>query len=92
MQVSLPSFSLGLPAYYILALSESSSNLSRYDGVRYGNQVFADELNSLYGDSRAEGLGSEVNILWTFVRKLFLFPLLVVWISNVVGLVSLVAY
>lgn len=34
LQVSLPSFSLGLPAYYILASSESSSNLSRYDGVR----------------------------------------------------------
>lgn len=33
-QVSLPSFSLGLPAYYVLASSESSSNLSRYDGIR----------------------------------------------------------
>lgn len=33
-QVTLPSFSLGLPAYYVLASSESSSNLSRYDGVR----------------------------------------------------------
>ncbi|KAM7497676.1 hypothetical protein LguiA_022090 [Lonicera macranthoides] len=59
-EVSLPSFSLGLPAYYILALSESSSNLSRYDGIRYGNQVASDELNSLYGDSRAQGFGSEV--------------------------------
>jgi len=35
-QVSLPTFALGLPAYYVLALSEASSNLSRYDGVRYG--------------------------------------------------------
>ncbi|CAK8565512.1 unnamed protein product [Lathyrus sativus] len=61
-EVSLPSFSLGLPAYYILALSESSSNLSRYDGIRYGNQVYADELGSLYGDSRAKGLGSEVKM------------------------------
>ncbi|XP_035539465.1 glutamyl-tRNA(Gln) amidotransferase subunit A, chloroplastic/mitochondrial isoform X2 [Juglans regia] len=59
-EISLPSFSLGLPAYYILASSESSSNLSRYDGVRYGNQVAADELNSLYGDSRAKGFGPEV--------------------------------
>ncbi|KAH0983684.1 hypothetical protein GBA52_010861 [Prunus armeniaca] len=59
-EVSLPSFSLGLPAYYILASSESSSNLSRYDGVRYGNQVAADELNSQYMDSRAKGFGSEV--------------------------------
>ncbi|KAK7245472.1 hypothetical protein RIF29_40318 [Crotalaria pallida] len=61
-EVSLPSFSLGLPAYYILASSESSSNLSRYDGVRYGNQVSADELDSLYGNSRAQGFGSEVKM------------------------------
>ncbi|KAL9160489.1 hypothetical protein ABFS82_08G203800 [Erythranthe guttata] len=61
-EVSLPSFSLGLPAYYILASCESSSNLSRYDGVRYGNQVFGDELSSLYGDSRAQGFGSEVKM------------------------------
>ncbi|CAL5202134.1 unnamed protein product [Lathyrus oleraceus] len=61
-EVSLPPFSLGLPAYYILALSESSSNLSRYDGIRYGNQVYAEELGSLYGDSRAKGLGSEVKM------------------------------
>ncbi|CAN1123086.1 Glutamyl-tRNA(Gln) amidotransferase subunit A, chloroplastic/mitochondrial [Linum perenne] len=61
-EVSLPSFSLGLPAYYILASSESSSNLSRYDGVRYGKQVVADELNGLYGDSRANGFGPEVKM------------------------------
>ncbi|CAM8932657.1 unnamed protein product [Rhodiola kirilowii] len=61
-EVSLPSFSLGLPAYYILASSESSSNLSRYDGVRYGNQVAAEELNNLYGDSRAQGFGPEVKM------------------------------
>nr|GMD89995.1 glutamyl-tRNA(Gln) amidotransferase subunit A, chloroplastic/mitochondrial [Ipomoea batatas] len=61
-EVSLPSFSLGLPAYYILASSESSSNLSRYDSIRYGNQVVADELNSLYGGSRAKGFGSEVKM------------------------------
>ncbi|KAF3444943.1 hypothetical protein FNV43_RR14636 [Rhamnella rubrinervis] len=61
-EVSLPSFSLGLPAYYILASSESSSNLSRYDGVRYGNQAAADELNALYGDSRAKGFGHEVKM------------------------------
>lgn len=61
-EVSFPSFSLGLPAYYILASSESSSNLARYDGVRFGNQVFADELSSLYWDSRAQGFGSEVKL------------------------------
>ncbi|RAL47522.1 hypothetical protein DM860_011260 [Cuscuta australis] len=61
-QVSLPHFSLGLPAYYILASSESSSNLSRYDSIRYGNQAVADELTSLYGESRAKGFGSEVKM------------------------------
>ncbi|KAJ7960706.1 Glutamyl-tRNA(Gln) amidotransferase subunit A, chloroplastic/mitochondrial [Quillaja saponaria] len=61
-EVTLPSFSLGLPAYYIIASSESSSNLSRYDGVRYGNQAVTDDLNSLYGDSRANGFGSEVKM------------------------------
>ncbi|KAJ0051910.1 hypothetical protein Pint_02617 [Pistacia integerrima] len=54
--------SFGLPAYYILASSESSSNLSRYDGVRYQNQAVADDLNSLFGDSRAKGFGSEVKM------------------------------
>ncbi|KAL3509000.1 hypothetical protein ACH5RR_028401 [Cinchona calisaya] len=61
-EVSFPSFSVGLPAYYILASSESSSNLARYDGVRYGNQIFADELSSLYGHSRAGGFGTEVKL------------------------------
>uniref|UniRef100_A0A1J3IBD0 Glutamyl-tRNA(Gln) amidotransferase subunit A, chloroplastic/mitochondrial n=1 Tax=Noccaea caerulescens TaxID=107243 RepID=A0A1J3IBD0_NOCCA len=61
-EVSLPSFSLGLPAYYVIASSESSSNLSRYDGVRYGNQVMADELNKLYECSRGEGFGGEVKM------------------------------
>ncbi|XP_031477337.1 glutamyl-tRNA(Gln) amidotransferase subunit A, chloroplastic/mitochondrial [Nymphaea colorata] len=59
-EVSVPSFDLGLPAYYILASSEASSNLSRYDGVRYGNQVSAGELRSVYGNSRANGFGPEV--------------------------------
>ncbi|XP_031286379.1 glutamyl-tRNA(Gln) amidotransferase subunit A, chloroplastic/mitochondrial-like [Pistacia vera] len=61
-EVLLPSFSFGLPAYYILASSESSSNLSRYDGVRHQNQAVADDLNSLFGDSRAKGFGSEVKM------------------------------
>ncbi|KAH9295689.1 hypothetical protein KI387_039277, partial [Taxus chinensis] len=59
-EVSLASFSLGLPAYYVLAPSEASSNLARYDSVRYGCQVPADDLESMYGVSRAKGFGSEV--------------------------------
>ncbi|PKA60462.1 Glutamyl-tRNA(Gln) amidotransferase subunit A, chloroplastic/mitochondrial [Apostasia shenzhenica] len=61
-EISLPSFSLGLPAYYILASSEASSNLSRYDGVRYGNQVPTEELSSLYCNSRGNGFGTEVKM------------------------------
>ncbi|KAL5213699.1 hypothetical protein ABZP36_002851 [Zizania latifolia] len=61
-EVSLPSFCLGLPAYYILASSEASSNLSRYDGIRYGRQISADDLNELYGGSRANSLGHEVKM------------------------------
>lgn len=59
-EISLPSFSLGLPAYYILACSEASSNLARYDGVRYGSRIHADELMSMYGKSRSQGFGQEV--------------------------------
>nr|KAJ0205791.1 hypothetical protein LSAT_V11C500294300 [Lactuca sativa] len=54
--------------YYVLASFESSSNLSRYDGIRYGNQIVSDELSSLYGGSRANGLGPEVR---TVVQKSF---------------------
>lgn len=43
-QVSLPTFGQGLPAYYVLATSEASSNLARYDGVRYGLRKEAPEL------------------------------------------------
>eukprot|EP00252_Welwitschia_mirabilis_P007808 TRINITY_DN19522_c0_g1_i1.p1 TRINITY_DN19522_c0_g1~~TRINITY_DN19522_c0_g1_i1.p1 ORF type:complete len:296 (+),score=69.58 TRINITY_DN19522_c0_g1_i1:1023-1910(+) len=59
-EVSLSSFHYGLPAYYILASSEASSNLARYDGVRYGCQASADDLDSMYGSSRGKGFGPEV--------------------------------
>ncbi|KAI3434564.1 hypothetical protein D9Q98_002637 [Chlorella vulgaris] len=59
-QVSLPSFAAGLPAYYVIALSEASSNLSRYDGVRFGQRGAANELKNMYASSRHSGLGSEV--------------------------------
>lgn len=61
-QVSLPNFGLGLPAYYVLALSEASSNLSRYDGVRYGSRLEGSPstLSGMYTNTRGQGLGSEV--------------------------------
>ncbi|KAL6755017.1 glutamyl tRNA amidotransferase, subunit A [Haematococcus lacustris] len=60
-EVSLPSLELGLPAYYVLATSEASSNLARYDGVRYGlHHPEAKELQALYAGTRDAGLGAEV--------------------------------
>lgn len=59
-EVSLPTFASGLPAYYVLAPSEASSNLARYDGLRYGPRGDAEELLSLYQNSRGSGFGPEV--------------------------------
>ncbi|GBF93284.1 aspartyl glutamyl-tRNA amidotransferase subunit A [Raphidocelis subcapitata] len=60
-EVSLPSFDAGLPAYYVLALSEASSNLSRYDGIRYGLRSPEESgLKQLYEATRGAGLGAEV--------------------------------
>lgn len=59
-QVSVKDFEIGLPSYYIIAFSEASSNLSRYDGVRYGLRKQADDIQSLYMNTRMEGLGAEV--------------------------------
>lgn len=59
--VSLASSALSIPAYYIIAPAECSSNLSRFDGVRYGHRCDAPKnLMDLYERSRAEGFGSEV--------------------------------
>ncbi len=60
-EINLPHFASALPAYYVIALSEASSNLSRYDGVRYGHRAkqFAD-LIDMYERTRAEGFGAEV--------------------------------
>jgi aspartyl-tRNA(Asn)/glutamyl-tRNA(Gln) amidotransferase subunit A len=61
VEVSLPHTRYALPAYYIVAPAEASSNLARYDGVRYGHRAEdADELLELYEKSRAEGFGREV--------------------------------
>lgn len=60
-EVSLPHTSYALASYYIIATAEASSNLARYDGVRYGHRsAEADTLLDLYFKSRAEGFGSEV--------------------------------
>lgn len=59
--VSCPSFRYGLPCYYIIAPSEASANLARYDGVKYGFRVpDADNLLSMYKKTRAQGFGAEV--------------------------------
>ncbi len=61
VEVSLPvTMDSGLGAYYILAPAEASSNLARYDGVRYGYSAPSDDLLSLYFKTRKEGFGTEV--------------------------------
>ena len=61
VDVSLPRTELSIPVYYIIAPAEASSNLSRFDGVRYGHRAaeFAD-LQQMYSRSRSEGFGPEV--------------------------------
>ena len=59
-QVSLPHTKYALPAYYIVAPAEASSNLARYDGVRYGLRVDDSDLDEMYQKTRAEGFGDEV--------------------------------
>ncbi len=59
--ISLPNSALSVPAYYVIAPAECSSNLARYDGVRFGHRCIAPrDLNDLYCRSRAEGFGAEV--------------------------------
>jgi aspartyl-tRNA(Asn)/glutamyl-tRNA(Gln) amidotransferase subunit A len=60
VDVSLPHTKYALPAYYIVAPAEASSNLARYDGMRYGARVAGDNLNATYEESRAAGFGAEV--------------------------------
>ena len=61
VELTLPTISLAIPAYYILAPAECSSNLARYDGVRYGYRCESPrDLEDLYSRSRAEGFGDEV--------------------------------
>jgi aspartyl-tRNA(Asn)/glutamyl-tRNA(Gln) amidotransferase subunit A len=61
VDIALPHSDLAIPAYYVIAPAEASSNLSRYDGVRYGHRCSAPQsLEDLYMRSRAEGFGAEV--------------------------------
>ncbi len=60
VEVSLPHTEYAIAAYYVLALSEASSNLARYDGVKYGFRAEAAELMDMYLKSRSEGFGQEV--------------------------------
>ncbi len=61
VEISLPNMKLSVPAYYVIAPAEASSNLSRFDGVRYGHRAaeYAN-LDEMYSRSRAEGFGAEV--------------------------------
>jgi aspartyl-tRNA(Asn)/glutamyl-tRNA(Gln) amidotransferase subunit A len=60
VEISLPHTKYALPAYYIVAPAEASSNLARYDGVRYGLRVPGDDIVDMYEKSRAAGFGREV--------------------------------
>ncbi|HEX4334198.1 MAG TPA: Asp-tRNA(Asn)/Glu-tRNA(Gln) amidotransferase subunit GatA [Usitatibacter sp.] len=60
VEVSLPNQHLSVPAYYVIAPAEASSNLSRYDGVRYGHRAAEyTDLNDMYRRTRAQGFGAE---------------------------------
>ncbi len=60
VDISLPHTRYALPAYYIIAPAEASSNLARYDGMRFGHRGAGDTLTAVYENSRAEGFGAEV--------------------------------
>lgn len=60
VEVSLPHSKYALATYYIIAPAEASSNLARYDGLRYGNRVNGEHLDDMYINSRSAGFGKEV--------------------------------
>jgi aspartyl-tRNA(Asn)/glutamyl-tRNA(Gln) amidotransferase subunit A len=59
-EVSVPAITYGLSAYYLIATAEASSNLARFDGVRFGLRVDGDDVTAMYGATRAAGFGQEV--------------------------------
>jgi aspartyl-tRNA(Asn)/glutamyl-tRNA(Gln) amidotransferase subunit A len=68
--VSLPRTGLAIPVYYIIAPAEASSNLARFDGVRYGLRITGDGLRGMYEATRSQGFGPEVTrriVLGTYV-------------------------
>ena len=73
VEVDLPLTDYGIATYYVIATAEASSNLARYDGIRYGRRATlepGEELYDLYARSRAEGFGEEVQrrlMLGTYV-------------------------
>ncbi len=70
VDVSLPHAEYGVPVYYVIATAEASSNLSRFDGIRYGQRSETQSLEDTYLQSRSEGFGPEVKrrvILGTYV-------------------------
>jgi aspartyl-tRNA(Asn)/glutamyl-tRNA(Gln) amidotransferase subunit A len=60
VDVAVPAFTYGLTAYYLIAPAEASSNLARYDGVRYGLRVDGADTDSMYAATRTAGFGDEV--------------------------------
>jgi aspartyl-tRNA(Asn)/glutamyl-tRNA(Gln) amidotransferase subunit A len=68
--VSLPNTAMAIPVYYIVAPAEASSNLARFDGVRYGLRIEGDGLRGMYEATRSQGFGPEVTrriLLGTYV-------------------------
>ena len=69
-EISLPHTAYAIPVYYIIAPAEASSNLARFDGVRYGRREAADGLREMYESTRSKGFGAEVTrriLLGTYV-------------------------
>jgi len=70
VEVSLPTAPYGIAAYYLICTAEASSNLSRYDGVKFGTRHEADDYREMYRRTRSEGFGAEVKrriLLGTYV-------------------------
>ena len=72
VDIELPHADASIPTYYVLAMAEASSNLARYDGVRYGLRAPAEDLRRMYEATREAGFGEEVKrrvMLGTFVLR-----------------------